>query len=483
MAIDRGALLAQTYQLPQAQPQAPIQEQPFQDEIGDPAAGLQQIDGVTDEYFQKWAALKGFARDVQENLGVDVRFPDPSIPGSERLHRIYLKSLADLKAQGERLKTGQQMFMADRQRGAVVSGDPRQQYYDQLNVGTDIVDAELDPIVKAANDKLQGPHFGSSIKEAEEYRARVLQMLEQRRDTDKQNSGYWQRQIDSLIEPVQAVREFNPYSYNRGYTRLQQGQINAAGTFLKKMTNLQKGTADSYELSDSIFGPNGERVYVSTDTKDETFGGKKILRYEHIPDTDQTFLLLQDREGKTHRMDVTNVDPMSHAKGYMDNVRYASHGQYLDIWADENNYLDPETGEVNYEPLLAKDADKRKESRKKEYSDVKRKDEEAKAQAVSKTLDEMKFGFWGDDDIDFIAADGREIQVEREKGGFRVLNIKQLIPGQKSDFYNSYKNMSKESIEKFLLQHKVHLSDPSFKDLRAQTGTNTAPTSTSGTDW
>lgn len=478
MAIDRGALLAQTYQVPAPVQQAPIKESPFQDEIGDPEAGLQQIDGVTDEYFQKWAALKGFARDVQENLGVDVRFPDPSIPGSERLHRIYLKSLADLKAQGERLKTGQQMFMADRQRGAVVSGDPRQQYYDQLSVGTDIVDSELDPIVAEANKKLQGPHFGSAINDAKAYRDRVRIMLEKRKNTDKQNAGYWQRQIDSLIEPVKAVEMFNPRT--GGYTKLQQGQIQAAGTFMKKMTNLQKGTADSYELSSTHFGPNGERVLVSTDTKNETYGGKKILRYEHIPDTDETFLILQDAKG-TQRLDVTNIDPMSHSKGYMDNPRYAAYGQYLDIWAEENNYLDPNTGEVNYESLLAEDFNQRKTKRKEEASTATRKDEEARAKALKSMITDMTSSFWNDDEIDFTAGDGRQITIEKEKEGYRVQNIRDVLPGQTPDIYKKYTKMSLEAVFKFLTDQKVHLTDPSFKGI-ISSGTESA-TPTSGTDW
>lgn len=485
MAINRADLFSSTYQLPQAPigPAPQAQEPQWQDEIGEPLAGLQHIDGVTNEYFQKWAALKGFAREVQETMGVDVRYPDPSIPGSDRLHRIYLKALADLKAQGERLKTGQQMYMADRQRGAIFNQDPNAMYYDQMSVGTDIVDAKLDPIVKEANDKLQGPHFSTAINEAREYHARVKAMLENRRDTDPQNAGYWQRQIDSLIEPIKAVREFDP---NRGYSRLQQGQINAAGTFLKKMTNLQKGTADSYQLSDTVFGDNGKRAYVSTDTAGESWGGGKIIRFEHYPEEDKTILVLRRPDGSTKKEDVSNIDPMSFAKGFMDNTRYASHGQYLDIWAEDNDYLDPNTGEVNYQNLLAKDVDKRKSARIQEYSKKEQKDIETRISTLRDAVKKLEHGVLWDDEDSFIGKDGREIQVIKRKDGYQVLNIKKLIPTLTTDQLKAFKSMSLDGIVSFLSSQGVHLSDPRFKDLRAsnipvieESGTNTAsPTNT-----
>ena len=152
-----GSALANTYLLPQGQPLAPQpqKEQPFQDEIGNPEEGLQQVDGVTSQYFDKWAQLKGFARDVWENYKIDVRYPDPSVPESNRLHRIYLKAIADLKKQGSQLKTSQSMLNASLQRGDLINVDTRKEVFTGAQPGVDVVSHVLDPIVTEANNKLQ----------------------------------------------------------------------------------------------------------------------------------------------------------------------------------------------------------------------------------------------------------------------------------------------------------------------------------------
>lgn len=481
MAINRGALLAQTYQLPaaQAQQQAPAPT-PFQDEIGDPASGLQQIDGVTSEYFQKWAALKGFAKDVQENLGIDVRFPDPSVPESDRLHRIYLKSLADLKAQGERLKTGQQMYMADRQRGALMTKDPSSTYYDQMDVGNDVIDKELDPIVTEANDKLKGPYYygDNSIKEARAYYNQVKTMLENRKKTDAGNAGYWQKQIDALVMPTESEKQWNPNTggSDKGYTRYQAARIKAADTFMKKMTNLQKGTADSFQMSDTIFGENGERIFVSEDTKNERYGGKDVVRYEFNPTTKRTSIVLKEKgtnggTDKISRVDITDTDPMTHAKGYVsDNSKYAANGEYLDIAAEEMEYLDPNTGEVNFKNLLAADAETRYGKMGEASADPEAMQTVQAAQQIKSIVSTLKPGVLWDDTHKFNIKGGKALKVEANKsdtGGvsFEVVNWKEL--GLNKD---QVKNMSQEELEKLLFKMEAH------KHLNAPSGTKAAPT-------
>lgn len=494
MAIDRGALLAQTYQLPQAQVQKPVAENPFVDEVGEPASGLQQIDGVTSDYFQKWAALKGFARDVQENLGVDVRFPDPSIPGSDRLHRIYLKSLADLKAQGERLKTGQQQYMADRQRGAIINKDPHSQYYDQLNVGTDIVDSDLDPIVSEANKKLQGPHFGAAINEAKQFRDHVKAILKHRIDSDPQNAGYWQRQMDSLIEPVQAIREFDPNSGNSS-----RGSVKSAGVFVDKVANMMAGTAKGYKLSSDVFGPNKERVYVNKDMTGITYGGAPITEWQHIPATDtkpaETFIIVGG-----NRIPLTGEDVVSVAKGLVtENPRLGAEGKFIDQYADEKGYFG-DTGEVDpsrlVDPLVVKNTNtlRTKELEKENAKQDANALQELDTQISQLTPSEQKTGVinylpfsGGYTDDRFIGQtdDGKPVKVvARDSEGKRVYeveNIKDILgprdnKGKVRDL-SRYKKMSKEDLLGFLSRLKVHYQ---FKN--QQGGTTSAPISPKGID-
>ena len=480
MAINRGALLAQTYQLPAPAQQAPIQESPFQDEIGDPASGLQQIDGVTSEYFQKWAALKGFARDVQENLGIDVRYPDPSIPESDRLHRIYLKSLADLKAQGEKLKTDQQMYMADRQRGAIITQDPSKMAYSDMNVGTDIVDAKLDPIVEQANNKLEQLYFGGAIKEAEEYYGRVKGMLSDRIKNDPKNAGYWQRQLDSLVEPTRAEKQFDP---NRGqWNRYQSGRIKASEAYLKKMTNLQKGTADSYKLSDTVFGPNKERVWVSEDTKGERYAGQEVVRYEYTPSLKKTEIVIKGKDGNVSRIDLTDTDPMTHAKGYVsDNQKYAANGEWLDIAADEMGYLDPNTGEIQYGNLLAADADQRFKTMEDTEKQESAKVDKSKVQKIESKLKSMLPSEQGgllqfrDARYGFNIKGNRQLVVRSKDAGdgksikYEITNVKEIWPGQNDVFYARMKNLSFTAIRNLLVNNGAH------ELFEVEAGTESAP--------
>lgn len=485
MTINRAALLANTYQLPAPVQQAPAAQNPFVDEVGDPASGLQQIDGVTSEYFQKWAALKGFARDVQENMGIDVRFPDPSVPESDRLHRIYLKSLADLKAQGERLKTGQQMYMADRQRGAMINQDPNQMYYDEMNVGTDIVDAKLDPIVDEANTKLQGPHFGDAINEARVYHQRVKSMLEQRKNTDPKNAGYWQRQLDSLIEPVKAVREFDPT--RSGYTRIQGMQIEAAGGYLKEVASAVNGTANGYKLSKTEQDEDGGAVYELNSFNKSAYGGGTISGIYHVPATGRTYAKITGKsaDGKNYvskDVDLSADDIMGFAKELAgSNPKYAAQGAYLDVYALENELYGPDNSvAANTPDLQRSDLEDYKKRRETELTGLENQKQQAAVKQIEDDINSLEYrGMFVDDDRKsyarpsggVITVVARKSKTKDDSGKYPVVyeieNIKELIPGKDTKFYEAYKKLQKQSVLNFLLNNKVTTT----------TGTKNAPTS------
>src|SRR5690606_12405907 len=132
------------------------------------------------------------------------------------------------------------------------------------------------------------------------------------------------------------------------------------------------------------------------------------------------------------------------------NPRYASYGQYLDIWANDNNYLDPNTGEVNYQQLLADDAQARLKARQKEISSLSRKDEEVKAKALRDTVEKLKSrSWWFDDSRDFIDKEGRTIVVERNPEGYYINNIVDF-PSISEDDRAKYKKMSLDGVVDFL---------------------------------
>ncbi len=488
MPTNRGSVLAQTYQLPAPVQQQPIPQKQFQDEIGQPESGLQQIDGVTSEYFDKWSSLKGFARDVWENYGIDVRYPDPSVPESNKLHRIYLKAVADLKQQGERLKTGQKMYEADRQRGAIINKPVDQQYYDELNVGTDVVDAKLDPIVSEANNKLQQLYFGNAIEEAKQYYGQIKARLEQLRDTQPQQAGYWQRQLDSLTPPTKAVREFDP---NRNY--VSKGRTSAAGNFLKKIANMMAGTTKGYKISDTEFGPKGERVWVNKDfEKGVNYGGAEVVEWQFIPSTKESRMKVRrydptKQEYRTETVELSGQDALSVARTFVsENPRFSTSGEYLDQFADQNGYFSDE-GEVNPNVLLTPDSDKIYEGMSKTEKDIQSKQVKAKRKTLEEELDSMEPKPWyqPDDAQTYTGKDGRKIRVaarKNEEGDgkvYEIVNIKELYPGKPTKWYSTYKKLSKDKIRNVLINYgalETLDTPPGTKPATKPTNSNNSPT-------
>ncbi len=415
MAIPRASAIGNTYTIPlNPAVQQPVQQQ-FQDELGKPEDNLQQIDGVTDQYFDKWAQLKSFAKEAWNNYGIDVRYPDAGVPMSAKLNRIYLKAVADLQNQGNRLKVGQTMYAADRNRGSLINKDPNAQYYDELKPGTDIVDAKLDPIVREANDKLQQQYYGDTIKQAQSYYAETRKRLEDLRDNTPEQAGYWQRQLDSLVKPTEATKLFDPY--HRDPNVKDRGKINAAGAFLKKVENNRNGLGDSFSLSSDRFNDSGEAALVSKDMAGTNYGGGVVSDWEIYPESKQSFLNIKFKDGTTQKVDMGNTDPMSAAKGFVtDNPRFASIGENLDIYADENG-LFKQSGEVDNSSLLRGDADKVRAGQREAASAQSAQMAKANREAIKGDVDSLDTHWYGNDNKDYTSSDGSTISVKRNDDG------------------------------------------------------------------
>jgi hypothetical protein len=501
---DRSQLLAQTYALPTPAPSVqPGAQHQYVDEIGNPESGLQQVDGITSEYFDKWAALKGFAREAQETLGVDVRYPDPSVPESNRLNRIYLKALADLKKQGERLKTGQKMYEGALSRNDLINANPSSDYFDKLQPGNDVVDKELDPIVTEANNKLQQLYFGNAIDQAKQYYGEIKSTLEKRRDSIPSQAAYWQRQIDALTPPTQAVREFAPWhgwKPDKEDTK-RKGKINAAGQFVKKVANMMEGTTEGYELSSTEFGPNGERVWVNKDlTEGVKYGNGAIKEWQFIPSTGQSFMVVE-RDGPIRadgsvskvieRVPLTGGDAVSIAKTIgSENPRFGADGETIDEYADQAGYFS-EAGEVNPDVLVNPEYRKGQyEKMSKVEKELAKKKEKAQFDKLFNELDNMKagaFGLTGAETKEFKLPNGKVLEIFRGNKGYYLENVDDLDlgPAIKAQFKQggSTQPVPLELIKKFIVKSGGHLElqvdEPTPTGTKP--ATTTAPTDSVGT--
>jgi hypothetical protein len=453
----RSSALANTYLLPQQpQQQAPTQPE-FQDEVGPAMENLQHVDGVTSQYFDKWSALKGFARDVWENYGIDVRYPDPSVPESNRLHRIYLKSIADLKTQGNKLKTSQSGLMASQQRGDIMTADSTKTAYADMKQGTDVIHKTLDPIVDVANQKLRQQYYDEkSLGEAEAYYEDVKGRLLEKAETDPQNSGYWLRQVDALTPPTSAAKQFAPH-YPRESNKKDDLKMDGNLAFLKERSNLLHGLHKSYKLSEDTFGPNGERVMVSKTTAGEKYGEGQVVEMQYLPETKETYVKVKRKEGKdwvSELIPLTGTNEMEFAKqATSDNPRLAGAGVDLDAVAAREGLFE-DSGELNPTSLLDKDSEKiyasMNESIKADAGrSYKRKTLDDELAALKSSSEKDLFG-WTDDRVVKKNKQGQDIKIVKKKDGYAIENIKELLSA--ADIAKLGKTMTKQKLLNFLVK-------------------------------
>jgi hypothetical protein len=114
------------------------QEQEAQGSVlGAPPSGLQNVDNVTRDFYQKWADLESFASDMKMRFGIDVTKPDFSSQEAMEAHEMFQKAAADLHYQSNRLKQAQtDLSLANKAMAGSqgyrysIDGDPTQQVYD-----------------------------------------------------------------------------------------------------------------------------------------------------------------------------------------------------------------------------------------------------------------------------------------------------------------------------------------------------------------
>lgn len=105
--------------------------------LGAPPTGLQNVDNVTRDFYQKWADLENFAADMKMRFGIDVTKPDFSSQEAMEAHEMFQKGAADLHYQTNKLKQAQEdLTLANKAMAGSqgyrysMNGDPTQQVYD-----------------------------------------------------------------------------------------------------------------------------------------------------------------------------------------------------------------------------------------------------------------------------------------------------------------------------------------------------------------
>lgn len=105
--------------------------------LGAPPTGLQNVDNVTRDFYQKWADLENFASEMKIKYGIDVTKPDFSSQEAMEAHEMFQKGAADLHYQTNKLTQAQKdLTLANKAMAGTqghrfsINGDPTQQVYD-----------------------------------------------------------------------------------------------------------------------------------------------------------------------------------------------------------------------------------------------------------------------------------------------------------------------------------------------------------------
>ena len=105
--------IGSTFKLPQEQGGRDIQQRGVDSQgspLGKPPEGLESVDEVTNQFYQKWNDLETFSSTMKLQYGVDVTKPNFGSEEGREAHNIYQKALADLYYQGNKMKNSQKML-------------------------------------------------------------------------------------------------------------------------------------------------------------------------------------------------------------------------------------------------------------------------------------------------------------------------------------------------------------------------------------
>ena len=467
MAINRGALLGLDYALPgyeqgggtgvpqQARPQQP------QDLVGDPAEGLQVVDGTTEDYFKKWADLKSFVHDAEQNLGINVQAPDYTRPESVQLNRIYNKALSDLKNQGNMLKVSQQMLNNALNRGDMFSADPRQQGVAQMRPGQDFYSSRLDPIVSEANDVLGQANYGSGYVEAKKFYDEKHKQLTYLSKTQPDKEAYWLRQRDALVKPRKAEKPYDPYRAQQEYDRSLKMQ--AAGGFAKKITNLVYGVTEGFVPDPSIVNiDTGDPYLVNHDLEGVNYGGKRIKYVRLDPTSKKHVSEFVMSDGSVIELP---EDPMSVIKQILaeNSGRFGTDAENVEKWAQDSRMMKG-SGELDSDKLLRPDKDEFKKQQIQGYQTVKA-DTKARIDQIDRKLDEIVGGFlggpnsWGATKDSFILKDGTGVEMVKDGDSYVITNPGDIWPDATKAKQKQWAKMTRENVRKFLIEEGAHVNE------------------------
>lgn len=446
--MELASILGSTYQMPpQSSALTGGQRQVAAQEgiagLPKPDESIAIVDQATNDYYQQYNELEQLVQNSLSAFGVDPRTPDPTIPESFEIARKFRKSLGSLQAQANLLKNSQKMLEASLQRGDINYTDPNQVAFAEQRRGMDYIPKELNEITRQANIQLQKYFYEDSIDQANKYYNDVKSKLERQRDSDPQNARYWQYQIDSLISPIKANKEFGPVNERRTAQDAKDSRgLTAAGNDLKKVTNMLFGTDKGY-----VQDPLKPGALRNNSFNGYKYGDKdlKITASYFYPETDTFTILLEDG----NEVDLGR-DALAVAKNLTSAGGKNYEDAYLDWVSEQKGWLN--AGQLDPGKVLEADANEIRTRRTAEAKESTKAYQNAE-KIIKEKLNTLSRGPWfgAGGEVDIPSGAGT-LRVQRNGDTYNVLNLEQLLPD--SDFKdkaeakkerNRYRNLDFET--------------------------------------
>jgi predicted lipid-binding transport protein (Tim44 family) len=283
---------------------------PAEADFGD-VSGLQYVEGMTDEVYQKMYNVRNFAKTMWKNYGIDVTSPRFDDDLSMQANQIYQKSVADLHFTIQDLKTSQKMLERDAAsgQGYAIGFDPTAQPRSRMTYSP-LRQKELMPEIKESLDTYQ-KGFGSeeevemandTLKGQRDYLTQMRQQAEAAgdmaavQDIDANiaaiDQAWYDPGLDKKLESAREIARLRAYAtMNRpraADTRQAMTDINA----VYNSWATGQGT-DPDLLLKNLFAPSGEplftRVWRSSGDK-STYAITQDGQTVKFPHGDKNFL-------------------------------------------------------------------------------------------------------------------------------------------------------------------------------------------------
>lgn len=274
--MEYGSILAKQFDVPEQR-----QQQVAAGRAGRPAGsgagpadfkfddyGLKPFDGLdrsnpdiaqaAQQYYQDWASLRSFAKNMWVKYGVDVMSPDPGDENAIWASQAFNQKLALLMNNVDRAKTSYETWKADQaaqREGKMIAGAQPTGYAQETPFDARGMATAIDPTINLAAQELSGS-FSTTPQDVSARNQRIQALQSELENRYQGKALEYQKEAANKL-----LAGFNPPSENNnGYG----GLSTPTGVIMKELALYSVGSPEIFDFSaPPKYGVNGNLVYTA----------------------------------------------------------------------------------------------------------------------------------------------------------------------------------------------------------------------------